>query len=68
MKNVIKIITSQRCRLATPNTTRNVVGWLWEEKQKYNWDEMWHNIELARSFKGKHGNLSQMIVEDRENH
>ncbi|OGJ22308.1 MAG: hypothetical protein A2804_02015 [Candidatus Pacebacteria bacterium RIFCSPHIGHO2_01_FULL_46_10] len=37
-------------------------------KQTPNWDKIWHNIELARSFKGKRGNLSQMIAEDRENH
>lgn len=38
------------------------------KKQAINWNDIWHNIELARSFKGKHGNLSQMIAEDRENH
>ncbi len=32
------------------------------------WKEIWGQLELCRSLKGKRGNLSQFIVEDREKH
>lgn len=32
------------------------------------WDEFLAKVQLARSFWGKRGNLSAMIVADRENH
>lgn len=32
------------------------------------WAKTWQAIEVARSFKGKRGNLSKFIVEDRERH
>jgi bifunctional DNA-binding transcriptional regulator/antitoxin component of YhaV-PrlF toxin-antitoxin module len=32
------------------------------------WGDFWTKVQLARSFKGKRGNLSGLIVEDRENH
>lgn len=35
---------------------------------KPDWKEIWKKIKLARSFKGKRGNLSQFIIEDRERH
>lgn len=33
-----------------------------------NWKRIWEKIQLARSFKGKKGNLTQFIIEDREKH
>lgn len=33
-----------------------------------NWKKIWDKIQLARSFKGKKGNLTQFIIEDREKH
>lgn len=33
-----------------------------------NWKKIWEKIQLARSFKGKKGNLTQCIIEDREKH
>ncbi len=35
---------------------------------KPDWDEIWRKIKLVRSFKGKRGNLSQFIIEDRKRH
>lgn len=37
-------------------------------KKAIDWSETWRKINLARSFKGKRGNLSAMIAEDRESH
>ena len=37
-------------------------------KKEYDWDKMWKLINKSRSFKGKAGNLSQFIVEDRQSH
>ena len=37
-------------------------------KTAIDWDKVWRGIELARSFKGKRGNLSAMIAKDRESH
>ena len=37
------------------------------ENEAY-WNTVWQHIALARSFKGKKGNLSRMIAEDREDH
>lgn len=38
------------------------------QKKKVDWDKLWKMIELSRSFKGKGGNLSKFIAEDRKNH
>lgn len=35
---------------------------------RVNWDEIWRKIKLTRSFKGKRGNLSRFIAEDRKHH
>lgn len=32
------------------------------------WQKAWDAIQLARSFKGKKGNLSQFVAQDRETH
>lgn len=37
-------------------------------KKTVDWDKLWNNIELSRSFKGKGGNLSEFIAKDREQH
>ena len=34
----------------------------------YDWDKIWAGIRLCRSFKGKRGNLSKFIAEDRYRH
>lgn len=39
-----------------------------EARKRIDWNEVWRKIELARSFKGKRGNLSAMIAEDRDSH
>ncbi|MEK9179707.1 MAG: hypothetical protein AAB893_04545 [Patescibacteria group bacterium] len=38
------------------------------QEKKLNWKLIWEGIEQARSIKGKRGNLSQFIIEDRERH
>lgn len=37
-------------------------------KQEYNWTKIWAGIKKARNIKGKRGNLSKFISEDRYNH
>ena len=37
-------------------------------KKEYDWDKMWQLINKSRSFKGKRGNLSKFIAEDRYSH
>jgi bifunctional DNA-binding transcriptional regulator/antitoxin component of YhaV-PrlF toxin-antitoxin module len=37
-------------------------------QQKVDWDKIWEGIKKARATKGKKGNLSQFIAEDRYNH
>ena len=37
-------------------------------KKDYDWDKMWKLINKSRSFKGKAGNLSKFITEDRQSH
>lgn len=37
------------------------------EKQ-INWEEIWNQVKLARSFIGESGNLSKFIAEDRRKH
>lgn len=39
-----------------------------KEQKKVDWDKIWEGIKWARSIKGKRGNLSKFIVEDRERH
>lgn len=38
------------------------------KEQKLNWKKIWEGIEQARSIKGRRGNLSKFIIEDRERH
>lgn len=37
-------------------------------KKEYDWDKIWENVQKARAIKGKRGNLSKFIVEDRYRH
>lgn len=39
-----------------------------ETQEKTNWKKIWDLIALARSFKGKKGNLAAFIARDRETH
>lgn len=39
-----------------------------DQKKEVDWDKIWKNIELVRSFKGKRGNLSRFVIKDRKNH
>jgi bifunctional DNA-binding transcriptional regulator/antitoxin component of YhaV-PrlF toxin-antitoxin module len=39
-----------------------------ESKKPIDWKNIWNQIELSRSFKGKRGNLSEFIAEDRQSH
>lgn len=36
-------------------------------QQAIDWDVLWNSIRLSRSLKGRRGNLSQFIAEDRQN-
>lgn len=38
------------------------------QKKENQWQKIWEGINLARSFKGKRGDLSKFIINDRENH
>lgn len=38
------------------------------DSQKELWQKAWEATQIARSFKGKRGNLSKFIAEDREKH
>jgi len=37
-------------------------------QKEVNWDKLWKMIKKSRSFKGKKGNLSKFIAEDRYSH
>lgn len=37
-------------------------------KENINWNKIWDLIAVARSFKGKKGNLSEFVSMDRQNH
>lgn len=37
-------------------------------KKDIDWEGFFSKVQLARSFKGKRGNLSSIVAEDRENH
>lgn len=56
---------------ATPNSVVIITSELPDEivirphKKEYDWDKMWKLINKSRSFKGKGGNLSKFIAEDR---
>lgn len=34
----------------------------------YDWEDIWRRIKRSQSFKGKRGNLSEFIIQDRERH
>lgn len=60
-ESVVKIIyRSPQEIVITPYIQENV--------KKTNWKKVWAAIHKARSFKGKRGNLSKFIAEDRYNH
>lgn len=37
-------------------------------KKKVNWEKLWRLIAEVRGYKGKGGNLSKFIIEDRKSH
>lgn len=37
-------------------------------RKQYDWDKIWENVRKARAIKGKRGNLSKFIAEDRYQH
>jgi len=37
-------------------------------QKEVNWDKLWKMIKKPRSFKGKKGNVSKFIAEDRYSH
>ena len=39
-----------------------------QPEPQLNWQKIWDNIHLARSFQGKHGNLARFILNDRRHH
>lgn len=39
-----------------------------EKRQTADWKKIWDSINLARSFMGKRGNLSEYIIQDRMTH
>ncbi len=39
-----------------------------EKKEAVDWEKIWLNIDLSRSYKGKKGNLTSFIVTDRQIH
>lgn len=45
-----------------------ITPYIQENIKKTNWKKIWAAIAKARSFKGKKGNLSKFIAEDRYNH
>ena len=40
----------------------------YEGLKQVDWSQIWTNIELSRSYRGKRGNLSNFIASDREGH
>lgn len=60
-ESVVKIIYRPPSEIViTPYTQDNVI--------KTDWKRIWATINKVRSFKGKKGNLSKFIAEDRYNH
>lgn len=39
-----------------------------EEKRPMDWERIWSQVDLSRSFKGSLGNLSKAVFEDRVSH
>jgi bifunctional DNA-binding transcriptional regulator/antitoxin component of YhaV-PrlF toxin-antitoxin module len=40
----------------------------YKNEEKTDWERIWLDIDLSRSYKSKKGNLAKFIVNDRENH
>lgn len=55
---VVRLIVREQEIILTPYT----------DQKKTNWDKIWQGIRLARSYKGKRGNLSNFISKDRQLH
>ena len=55
---VVRLIVREQEIVLTPYTNQ----------KETNWDKVWQGIRLARSYKGKRGNLSNFISHDRQLH
>lgn len=55
---VVRLIVREQEIVLTPYT----------DQKETNWDKIWQGIRLARSYKGKRGNLSNFISRDRQLH
>lgn len=49
-------------------TKKELVIKPYSKEKKLNWKSIWEGIELASLIKGKRGNLSKFIIEDRKRH
>lgn len=62
MTNAIVSVT------ATPNDGIVIKPYQADKNKQTDWKKAWEAIQLARSFKGKYGNLSKFVAEDRKRH
>jgi AbrB family looped-hinge helix DNA binding protein len=51
-----------------PKKTNEILLRPYSPKKKPNWNEIWGGIKRARAIKGKSGNLSVAITQDRQKH
>jgi bifunctional DNA-binding transcriptional regulator/antitoxin component of YhaV-PrlF toxin-antitoxin module len=52
----------------TANSKDELVIRPFKEQKQVDWDSVWQNIELSRSFVGQNENLSSFIIKDRGSH
>ncbi len=54
--------------LVTSKKELIIKPFVFKQVKKINWQEVWKRISRARSIKGKNGNLSEFIIQDRLRH
>ncbi len=68
MREVLRWSSTNSVVTLTTTSKNELVIKPYGSKKQVNWAQIWSNIQLSRSFKGKGGNLSNFIISDRENH
>lgn len=52
--------------IATPSEEIVIKPYQADQNRQIDWKRIWERIEIADSFWGRRGNLSQFIIEDRD--
>ncbi len=68
IRDVLKWVNSSSVVSLTATSDDELIIKPYGKEEQTDWSKVWLNIDLSRSYKGKKGNLTNIIIKDREKH